>query len=616
MANLDKGIAGRTAHLSCATIDRLASQFRTALDLDRATELLPAGRRDYDEALHKPRELRAMVVDRIGKGTMDASRIAERLRELALKVESAVDGKKTSSSGVQAARDIAAVVEDLVRMKRCRAYVERVLHVEMLVGDLEDSVASIAMGLAERRFKIGGSGTVRGSGESFVEALSRLRSVEEAVAAISQSRPESGQLVRAVELRLDRAASTIRSATVAEFGLFLESMGWPPPLTIGERDFRDNSQRANPLLEASDSSLSRFKLYFRVLSGLQALQQKRASEQLKKDCLKSGKNTCVPTGLNVDTFLSYKPLWAMEEFVKPFASQATYHFKKWTQKPELVCALAHSMCQEFVDTVDVLLQPIISDAGLTGYNAREEWIRPFLLMVQSFLTSSVFPGLVEDVEERSAISRSATSLWLHTVDEILAFDSKMKSFLVQDAGVVRFTSGVDSVIQHGIVEKTGSGLGVVHVFVEQPHWLDVWAQIECADAWEKLMTVLNTEEAWLVKESNSTIIEKRIPSGVAAVMATMWSVIDRCRSLPQVKLRLAFVQKGVIPIAEKYHEEILWRCDQIRGFAGRATDLDVRKVALCINAARYCENKLQDPWHLYGQMLDTVVKKMQWILLA
>ena len=329
------------------------------------------------------------------------------------------------------------------------------------------------------------------------------------------------------------------------------------------------------------------------MSVLQALQQKRAHERLQKDSLKSKEHARDPAGFNANKSLSYEPLWAMEELVSPFATQAMYHFKKWVQKPELVCQLAHTLCQGFVDTIDVLLQPVISDAGLTSYNAREEWVLYFSSMVQDFFKSAVFPGLAEDVEERSEASRPATSLWLHTVDQILAFDTKMNSLLVQNSGLVQFRSGSDSIIQHGIIEKSKKGLGVVHVFAERPHWLDLWAHIEYADAWEKLMVVLNTEEAWLVKGTNRTIFEKGIPSGATAVLATMWSVIDRCRTLPEVKLRLAFVRKGAVSIAEKYHEELLWRCDHIGGFAGRAADPDVRKVALCINAARHCEHKLQ-----------------------
>ena len=253
----------RPAHLSPATSHLLGAQFRTAADLQRAAELLPAVHYDYQAALHKPRDLRALVAHRIAQGATDAGRFVAWLGQLALQAESSVAAPSPSSSsssspGADAAvPGLAAVVDDLVRVARCREYVKRVLHVEMLVGDLEDAVASIAMGFAERRFKIGGSGAVLDSGENLVEALSRLQSVEETVSSISQSGPEVGQLVRAVELRFDRAASTIRSATVDEFSSFLQSMGWPPPLTQGDHEFRDDSQRANPLLEASHSSLSR-----------------------------------------------------------------------------------------------------------------------------------------------------------------------------------------------------------------------------------------------------------------------------------------------------------------------------------------------------------------------
>lgn len=42
------------------------------------------------------------------------------------------------------------------------------------------------------------------------------------------------------------------------------------------------------------------------------------------------------------------------------------------------------------------------------------------------------------------------------------------------------------------------------------------------------MIVLNIEEVWFVKESNSIIIEKWIFFGVVVVMVIMWFVIDRC----------------------------------------------------------------------------------------
>jgi hypothetical protein len=233
----------RPVHLSPATSHLLAAQFRTAADLDRASKLLPAVHRDYQDALHKPRDLRALVAQRIAHGATDAGRFVAWLGELALQAESCVAGRSPSSapaSGAEAVvHGLAAVVEEVV------------------VGDLEDAVAGIAIGFAERRFKIGGSGAVRDSGERLLEALSRLQSVEETVSSILQSAPEAEQLVRAVELRLNRASSTIRSATVDEFSSFLQSMGWPPPLTQGDREFVDDSHRTNPLLEASDSSLSR-----------------------------------------------------------------------------------------------------------------------------------------------------------------------------------------------------------------------------------------------------------------------------------------------------------------------------------------------------------------------
>ena len=53
-------------------MDAAAAQFRTAPDLDRAALLLPAVHRAFEDALHKPRHLRALVLDRIAQGATDA----------------------------------------------------------------------------------------------------------------------------------------------------------------------------------------------------------------------------------------------------------------------------------------------------------------------------------------------------------------------------------------------------------------------------------------------------------------------------------------------------------------------------------------------------------------
>ena len=344
--------------------------------------------------------------------------------------------------------------------------------------------------------------------------------------------------------------------------------------------------------------ICRFKNAFLVLSILQALQQQRT---LRQDDEKSTKRKVVDKS-SVEKHSVYDSLWAMEELVSPFATQTEFHFRKWIQKPELICALAYSICQEFVDIVDANLQPVIDKASLVGYSAREEWVLCLSAMARRFFKSNVFTGLAQDIQEGDVAPKAATSLWLHTIDQILAFDAKMKSLLVQDSGAIQFRSGVDAIIQHGIVDKARSGFGCMRLFGDRRDWLDLWAHIEFSDAWEKLRPLLNKEEAWVVKKSSratkSLSPSAGVPSGAVAVLASMWSLIDRCRTLPEAELRLAFVRGGAAVIAREYHDELL---DHAEGFMDTGAENEMLIVAACVNAARHCEYKLQVAFSPYFQ---------------
>lgn len=87
--------------------------------------------------------------------------------------------------------------------------------------------------------------------------MKSLQAAEDALTSISRAEPNSVQLIWAVELRLDRAASSLRTAAIADFQSSMTAIGWPPPLTLGDRESQDNQQRVNPFVEAPIHSFSR-----------------------------------------------------------------------------------------------------------------------------------------------------------------------------------------------------------------------------------------------------------------------------------------------------------------------------------------------------------------------
>lgn len=88
--------------------------------------------------------------------------------------------------------------------------------------------------------------------ERLLEAVKTLQSVEDLVGWIAITQPEWRQLIGAVELRVRRAASSLRSAAVAEYRSLVAILGWPPLLSpSGEQESQKESR--NPFLNTEDS---------------------------------------------------------------------------------------------------------------------------------------------------------------------------------------------------------------------------------------------------------------------------------------------------------------------------------------------------------------------------
>jgi hypothetical protein len=89
------------------------------------------------------------VAARVSKASADAAWLTDSLERLELKLRGQVE-RPAAPPGV--VRDVSEVLKEVVRVERMRLYVDRALHVEQLVGVLEDAVSSTSTIFWERRF--------------------------------------------------------------------------------------------------------------------------------------------------------------------------------------------------------------------------------------------------------------------------------------------------------------------------------------------------------------------------------------------------------------------------------------------------------------------------------
>lgn len=152
-AGLGGGGTRRTpapAALSCTVRSRLADQFQSAADLDTAEAILPRLREELAKETRRPQELRERVASRVFKASADAAWLTDSMERLVLKLRAQVERPAAAPPGV--VRDVSEVVKEVVRVERMRLYVDRALHVEQLVGVLEDAVSSTSAIFWDQRF--------------------------------------------------------------------------------------------------------------------------------------------------------------------------------------------------------------------------------------------------------------------------------------------------------------------------------------------------------------------------------------------------------------------------------------------------------------------------------
>ncbi|KAL3819392.1 hypothetical protein ACJIZ3_005297 [Penstemon smallii] len=305
---------------------------------------------------------------------------------------------------------------------------------------------------------------------------------------------------------------------------------------------------------------------FLALCGLQELQRQRKSRQLE--------------GHYKDVSL-HQPLWAIEELVNPISIASQRHFSKWIENPEYIFALVYKITREYVDSMDDLLQPLVDEAMLSGYSCREEWISAMVSSLSTYLAKEIFPTYVGQLDEESdtEIQSQARISWLHLVDLMIAFDKRVKS-LASHSGMLLPLEEDEN------MQKMSS----MTVFCDRPDWLDIWAEIELTETLHKLKSQIEDEKSWI----NESQEENKSPLISSAVLRVLSSVVDRCRSLPNISLRGRFVKLAGLPIIRKFLDYLLQRCQEAEGLTALTEDNALTKVAKSINAASYFESVLNE----------------------
>ncbi|KAG6554843.1 hypothetical protein Mapa_003426 [Marchantia paleacea] len=514
---------------------------------------------------------------------------------------------ETESEGIKLNRqgmveELEALANEVARVEKVRIYAESALKLEQLVGDLEAAVATI-------------SGSVRSSAQSggillkVTRAVKTMQTTEAAVAEISNA--HWNRLVSAVDLRVDRVAAILRPVVVPDHRHILSSIGWPPPLSAASVG---GNKLANPLLEMSEVQERTYFESFMALTILQAVQQARRERQLNQ--YRNINDTTSPDSLSerkMKSRATRAPLWAMDELVSPVAAKAEPHFLRWTTKPELAFALAFRLAQEYVDSVDEILQPLIDKANLAGYSAREEWVFSLSSMMSLYLQNHILPGLANDLQDDGGAGSVAAALWLHIVDEALTFDGRMKSLAMRVLGLFQGGSLEEAQVED-LDTLSGPVVLSISAIADRQEWLEMWATLEREDVLAKLRVELHSDGAWVTKTKVNVFfglvqdghqgasgslgapIEKfRAPAGASLVLASMSAITDRCRSLLEPYQQYVFVKLGVIPIARVYLQEMLGpRCLELQAVTALADEESMVKVAICLNAARFCEHSLQE----------------------
>ncbi|KAI3414617.1 uncharacterized protein J3R85_016028 [Psidium guajava] len=509
----------------------------------------------------------------------------------------------TSQYGAQSNRNRRTFEEELPwlakevqRIDNIREYVGTASQLEVLVGDLEDSVLFVnhqAGNVLSGKISSSVLMETGRSREKLLHAIKTMNNIEDLVIDIFKSRSRWRHLLKSVDSRVDKTLAVLRPKVIADHRSLLASLGWPPKLLTMAMGDGEVSSIPNPLVLMQGAKRESFAHSFLSLCALQHLQTRREERKQKLLDLKE-------KGLR---------LWAIDELVSPIGARMEYHFTKWIHQPELIFALAFKVTRDFLVGVEDVLQPLIDKARLVAFSAREAWVFSMVQMLSGFLVKKLLPPLAESYKEKGGKSEVSTS-WLNIMDLIIAFDSSMQS-LVQSETCLYVGSD--------IVQCLTRGISVLNIFCEKSEWLKIWAKIEFKDAWKKFKDELRDERAWVqsskcgngfyheIESVNyllATQDDHKAPLIADFVLKVAWAMIERCQKFPSLFPRVQFIRSTARKFIWCFLKVLMSHCriEELQSASFDDNDV-VTRVCGSINAARYVEYKLLE-WSDDVNLLD------------
>lgn len=378
----------------------------------------------------------------------------------------------------------------------------------------------------------------------------------------------------------------LRPQAIADHRSLLVSLGWPPPLSPSSAEnpiAAKSTGSGNPLLAMKADVKGRYCESFLALCHLQEFQSRRRSRHLAAAAAAAALR---------------QPLWGIEELATPIFLASQRHFPTWIQKPEFIFALVYKIVRDFAAAMDEVLQPLVDRARLAGYSCREEWVAAMASSLSTYLSKEVFPSYVEDLERESsggAVPSEVRTSWLHLLDQMMMFDKRAHS-LMRSSGVPVSTGAEDE--EH--LQRVSS----MAVFCDRPDWLDLWAEMELADALEKLKPELQDARNWKTNNIQAAppslppllpgLEEYKSPAATGAALRRLSGLVDRCRPLPSIPLRARFIRLAAAPVVREFADALLCRCQEAEGLTALVDDDALAKVCDAINGARCCESVLAD----------------------
>ncbi|XP_047325581.1 RINT1-like protein MAG2 [Impatiens glandulifera] len=557
--------------LSTSALTFLDNNFNSADDLQVALSLeseLQTKCQELDQSLlDLNRRLEASLLayasysDEIGARFTDINSKLGDLRSITRIPDCISGGKEEKGSGSSDhvwGEELPSLAKEVARVETVRTYAEMALKLDTLVGDIEDAVSSTV----KRNLRKQPS---QDSEDSRHVAIKALKLAEDILTTVTKTRPQWKHLVSAVDHRVDRSLAILRPQAIADHRSMLASLGWPPPFS----DSNAEKKVQNPLFSMRGEIKHQYCESFIGLCSLQELQKRRKSRQLEGHFRE------------VAIQQQQQPLWTIEELVNPISVAFQRHFSKWIDKPEFIFALLYKVTQDYVDSIEETLQPLVDEANLSGYSCREEWISAMISSLSMFLAKEIFPVHINELngESSSSVTQSqARSSLLHLIDLMIALDKKMISLVAQ--------SGIS-------FDGNQQRISSLSVFQDRPDWLDLWAELELSDALDKLRLAIDDERNWSSKSQTGPQSYKS-PAISGAFLKQLSYVVERCRSLPTIDLRSRFLLLTCVPIIKFVLERLILRCQDAEGLTALTEDDALIKVINSINCSRHFESVLKE----------------------